>query len=431
MKTIIHLISKRLAGKTRARDDCLVEAAPCRDPGPRFASDGVNALKRIPLCFTVLFVSLLISGCGRRSQSPPPPLPTVSVVQPVEREVVEWDEYIGRLESPETVEIKARVSGYLDKVHFKEGKEIKKGELLFTIDRRPYQAEYDRAEAERQRAESQAELSKNDAERAKRLFTTKAISEEDFDTKTRGHASALAALKAAQAAEDSARLNLEFTEVRSPIQGRTGRAIVTEGNLISGGVSGAGATLLTTVVSQDPLYCYVDVDERSILKYLQLRREGKRESALDGPIPAEMALADDVGYPYKGFTDFVDNKIDPTTGTLRCRGVFPNPERALGPGFFARMRIPGSGKYPALLIPDRAIGADQTQKFVYVISAEKKIEFRPVKVGPMIDGLRIVKEGLKAGEQIVVEGLMRVRPGVIVETKPLEVLSAATKANER
>lgn len=388
-------------------------------------------MKRNPLCFTVISVSLFISGCSKRSQPPPPPPPTVSVAQPVEREVIEWDEYIGRLESPETVEIKARVSGYLDKVHFKEGKEINKGDLLFTIDRRPYQAEYDRAEAEHQRAESQSDLAKSDAERAKRLIATKAISEEDFDTKTRSYTSSLAALKAAHAAMESAKLNLEFTEVRSPIQGRTGRAIVTEGNLISGGVSGAGATLLTTVVSQDPLYCYVDVDERSILKYLQLRREGNRESALDGPIPAEMALADDVGYPNKGFTDFVDNKIDPTTGTLRCRGVFPNPERALGPGFFARMRIPGSGKYPALLIPDRAISADQTQKFVYVVNAEKKVEFRPVKVGPMVDGLRVVKEGLKAGEQIVVEGLMRVRPGVVVETKPWEAPASTTAANPR
>jgi RND family efflux transporter MFP subunit len=348
----------------------------------------------------------------------------------VEREVVEWDEYIGRLESPENVEIRARVSGYLDKVHFKEGREIKKGDLLFTIDPRPYQAEYDRAEAERQRAESQAELAKNDAERAKRLIATKAISEEDFDTKTRSHTSALAALKAAQAAVDSAKLNLEFTEVRSPIQGRTSRAIVTEGNLISGGVSGAGATLLTTVVSQDPLYCYVDVDERSILKYIQLRREGKRGSALDRPIPAEMALADEAGYPNKGFTDFVDNKIDPSTGTLRCRGVFPNPERALGPGFFARMRIPGSGKYPALLIPDRALGADQALKFVYVVDAGKKVEFRPVKIGPMIDGLRVVKEGLKAGEQIIVEGLMRVRPGVVVDAKPWDVPAQTATANK-
>ncbi len=382
------------------------------------------------LCFTALLSILFMAGCKRPPQQSAPPPPAVSVVQPVEREVVEWDEYIGRLESPETVEIKARVSGYLDKVHFKEGKEVRKGDLLFTIDPRPYQADYDRAEAERQRAESQAELARNDAERAKRLIATKAISEEDFDTRTRSHASALAALKAAQAAMESAKLNLEFTEVRSPIQGRTSRAIVTEGNLISGGVSGAGATLLTTVVSQDPLYCYVDVDERSILKYIQLRREGKRESALDQPIPVEMALAGESGYPHTGFTDFVDNIIDPTTGTLRCRGVFPNPERAIGPGFFARMRIPGSGKYPALLIPDRAVGADQSLKFVYVVGAGQKAEFRPVKLGPMIGGLRVVKEGLKAGEQIIVEGLMRVRPGMLVEAKPWDAPAQTAAADK-
>jgi len=340
--------------------------------------------------------------------------------------VVEWDEYIGRLESPETVEIRARVSGYLDKVHFKEGKEVRKGDLLFTIDRRPYKADLDRAAADYERVQSQAELAKNDADRAQKLILTKAISTEDYDTKLKTYTAALAVEKSAKANLDFTTLNWEFTEIRSPIGGRTSRAIVTEGNLISGG--GAGATLLTTVVSQDPLYCYVDVDERSILKYIQLRREGKRESALDKPIPVEMALGDEVGFPHKGFTDFVDNKIDPTTGTLHCRGVFPNPERALGPGFFARMRIPGSGKYPALLIPDRCLGSDQSQKFVYVVNAEKSVEFRPVKIGPMIDGLRVLKEGVKPGEQIIVEGLLRVRPGVVVEAKLWEAPAPAAAA---
>jgi membrane fusion protein, multidrug efflux system len=373
-------------------------------------------------------LTVLLVGCKKPSAPAPPPPPTVSVIQPVAKDIVEWDEYIGRLEAPETVEIRARVSGYLDKVHFKEGKEVKKGDLLFTIDPRPYQAEYDRAEAEHQRAESQADLAKSDAERAKRLIATKAISEEDFDTKFRTYTSALAALKAAHAAVDSSKLNLEFTEVRSPIDGRASRAVVTAGNLVSGGVSGAGATLLTTVVSQDPLYCYVDVDERSILKYIQLRKEGKRESALDKPIPVEMQLADEHDFPHRGQTDFVDNKIDPNTGTLRCRGVFPNPERVLGPGFYARMRIPGSGKYPALLIPDRALGSDQSQKFVYVVNAEKKVEFRPVTLGPMVDGLRVVKSGLKAGEQIIAEGLLRVRPGMVVDAKPWEAPAQAAAA---
>jgi multidrug efflux system membrane fusion protein len=366
-----------------------------------------------------LLLGLLFEGCGKHpSQTAPPP--AVSVVQPVAHDVVEWDEYIGRLESPETVEVRARVSGYLDKVHFKEGKEVKKGDLLFTIDRRPYQAEYDGADAEHQRAVSQAELAKNDFERAKKLIATKAISEEDFDTKAKTYAAAEASVMSAKAVEDSARLNLEFTEIRSPIDGRTSRAYVTEGNLVSSGISGSGATLLTTVVSLDPLYLYSDADERSILKYLQLRREGSRVSARDEQIPAEMELADETGFPHKGYIDFVDNRIDPSTGTMRARGVFSNADHSLSPGFFGRIRIPGSGKYPALLIPDRALGSDQAQKFVYVVNAEKKVEFRPVTIGPIIDGLRVVKTGLKPGESIIVEGLLRVRPGIVVDAKPPE-----------
>jgi membrane fusion protein, multidrug efflux system len=367
-----------------------------------------------------LLLPPLAGGCKKQAAPTSPPPPTVSVIQPIEREVVEWDEYTGRLESPETVEIRARVSGYLDEVHFKEGKEVKKGDLLFTIDRRPYQAEFDRANADHQRAESQAELAKNDAERAKRLIATKAISEEDFDTKTRTYASAQAAVRSAKAALDSARLNLEFTEIHAPIAGRIGRALVTEGNLVSGGLIGPGATVLTSLVSQDPLYCYVDVDERSVLRYLQLRREGRRVSARDAEIPVEVALADEQGFPHKGYVNFVDNKVDPTTGTVRCRGVIANADHSLGPGFFARLRIPGSGKYPALLLPDRAFGSDQSQKFVYVVNSEKKVEFRPVNIGPIIDGLRVVTGGLKPGEQVIVEGLMRVRPGVMVEAKPWE-----------
>ncbi len=350
----------------------------------------------------------------------PPQPPTVSVVQPVAREVVEWDEYIGRLESPETVEVRARVSGYLDKVHFKEGKEVKKGDVLFTIDPRPYRAEHDRADAEYQRAISQAELAKNDFERAKRLIGTKAISEEDYDTKSKTFSAAQAAVLSAKAALDLANLNLEFTEIRAPIDGRIGRALVTEGNLISSGVSGSGATLLTTIVSLDPLYCYADADERAILKYIQLNKEGKRESARYKEIPVEMELANETGFPHKGYVDFLDNRIDPATGTMRGRGVFTNADHSLSPGFFARIRIPGSGKYPALLVPDRSLGSDQAQKFVYVVNAEKKVEFRPVKTGPIIDGLRVVSSGLKPGEQIIVEGLMRVRPGIVVEAKPLE-----------
>src|SRR2546426_2076519 len=366
-----------------------------------------------------LLIALLFAGCGK-GVAPTAPPPAVTVVQPVARDVVEWDEYIGRLESPETVEVRARVSGHLDMVHFKEGKEVKKGDLLFTIDRRPYQAEYDRADAEHQRAMSQAELAKNDFERAKKLIATKAISEEDFDTKAKSYTAAEAAVMSAKATEDEAKLNLEFTEIRSPIDGRTSRALVTQGNLVSSGLAGAGATLLTTVVSLDPLYVYTDADERSILKYLQLRREGKRVSARDEQIPTEMALADETGFPHKGFVDFVDNRVDPATGTLRGRGVFPNEDHSLSPGFFARIRIPGSGKYPALLIPDRALGADQAQKFVYVVNAEKKVEFRPVTIGGISGGLRVVNSGFKSEDHITVAGQKRRRPRFVVDAKPPE-----------
>src|SRR3989449_11475088 len=258
------------------------------------------------LAIAALTFGLLVAGCGKHASKTASLPPVVSVVQPVAREVVEWDEYIGRLESPETVEIKARVSGYLDKVHFKEGKEVKKGDLLFTIDRRPYRADLDRAVADYERAQSQTELAKNDADRAQKLILTKAISTEDYDTKVKTYTSAQAAEKSAKATLDLAMLNWEFTEIRSPIGGRTSRAAVTEGNLVSGGVSGAGATLLTTLVSLDPLYLYGDADERAILKYRRLSQEGKRVSARNAGSPAEMALADETGFPHKGYMDFVD-----------------------------------------------------------------------------------------------------------------------------
>jgi membrane fusion protein, multidrug efflux system len=368
--------------------------------------------------FLTAVICLQFVGCSKPAAKIQPLSPAVSVAKPVDREVVEWDEYIGRLESPHTVEVRARVSGYLDAVHFKEGKLVNKGDLLMTIDQRPYKAEYDRAQAEYERSVSQAELAKNDAERAGRLIKTRAISDEEFDTRTKLYSSAQSTVKSARAAADLARLNLEFTEIRAPINGRIGRALVTEGNLVTSGISGTGATLLTTIVSLDPIYCYSDADERAVLKYRRLSAEGRRVSARDAEIPAEMALADELGFPHKGRIDFVDNQIDPGTGTVRARGVFRNPDQTLTPGYFARLRVPGSGKYQALLIPDRAIGSDQGTKFVYVVNSERKVEYRSVISGPVIDGLRVIKEGLKPGENVIVEGLLRVRPGIAVEVKP-------------
>ncbi len=365
--------------------------------------------------------ALLLTGCTRDAPSTAPAPPAVTVMLPLAREIVDWDEYTGRLEAVETVELRARVSGYLDKVHFKEGSEVKKGDLLFTIDPRPYQAIHDMAEAEQQRAASQTALAKNDFERARGLIAGNVISEEDFDTKAKTYAAAEAAAKSAEATRRAARLNLEFTEVRAPIAGRVGRALVTEGNLVSGGGAGA-ATLLTTLVTLDPVYCYVDVDERSILKYSRLAQSGSYTSARTGRLPVEMALADEEGYPHKGLTDFVDNRVDPSTGTMRARGVFANTDNRLSPGFFARLRVPGSAKYSALLVPDRAIGSDQAQKFVFVVNAQKAVEYRPVKIGALNGGLRVIVDGLAPGEPVIVEGLMRVRPGVVVDPQPTESL---------
>jgi len=367
------------------------------------------------------------AGCAKPAAPPAPPPPAVTVVPVTERDVIEWDEYTGRLDAVELVEVRARVSGYLDKIHFKEGREVKKGDPLFTIDPRPYQAEYDHDDAEYQQSQSRAELARNDFERAKRLVATKAISEEDYDTKSKAFTEAQAAVLSAKAARELAKLNLEFTEIRTPIAGRTSRALITEGNLVSGGVSGAGATLLTTIVSVDPVYCYVDVDERSVLKYIQLRREGKRVSARDQEIPAEMALANEEGYPHKGYIDFVENRVDSATGTIRARGVFPNPDRTFSPGFFARLRVPGSAKYPALLVPERALNSDQAQKFVYVVGADQNVQFRPVVLGALIDGERVVASGLKPGESVITEGLLRVRPGLRVNPQPPTLPVAAAK----
>lgn len=362
---------------------------------------------------------LLATACSKPPPAAVAAAPIVSTARPEIREIVEWDEYIGRLESPETVELRARVSGYLDGVHFKEGREVRKGDLLFTIDARPYRAELERAEAEAQRAQTQLELAINDADRAKRLIVTKAISEEEADTKFKSQSVAQAALRSSAAEVTLARLNLEFTEVRAPIDGRIGRALVTTGNLINGSAAGAQATLMTTIVSLDPLYCYGDADELSILKYLQLSREGKRESARDVNIPAELGLADEDGFPHQGYMDFVDNRLDPETGTIRARVVIENTDHRLSPGFYARLRIPGSGKYQATLIPDRAIGADQSQRFVYVIGEQHKVQYRPVTLGPMVDGLRVVKSGLGPADTFIVEGLMRARPGLVVDPRPM------------
>lgn len=374
---------------------------------------------------SVVLLCLLSAGCQKPTQTAPPP-PAVTVNQPAQREVTEWDEYPGRLDAVDMVEVRARVSGYLESVHFKDGAEVKKGDLLFVIDPRQYQADLDRAKADLTQAESHYELASNEQDRAERLLKTKTISAEEADARSDGKREAQAAIQSARAVLETAKLNMEYTHITAPIDGRIGRKLMTEGNLVNG--NQGQSTLLTTIVSMDPLYCYFDADEQSILKYQQLAREGKGDSLRDGKIEAELELANETGFPHHGVLDFVDNRVDPATGTLRVRGVFPNPapDRVLQPGFFARIRVPGSGKYNALLVPDLAIGTDQGQKFVFVVNDKNMVEYRTVKLGPIVDGLRVVRDGVKSNDWVIVNGLMSVRPGAPVNPTRAAIGSTAS-----
>ncbi len=375
-------------------------------------------------------LAVFSAGCGSpptnsaaREEAPPP----VTVATPEVRTVVDWDEYTGRLVSRESVEIRARVSGYLQEVHFKEGDEIAVDDLLFTIDRRPYQATVDRMVALVKSARSRAELAASELENVADLRNTRAISGEDYQRRAKAATDAAGLQAAAEAELRHAELDLEFTQIRSPIAGRVSDARVTKGNLVTGG--DRDSTLLTTVVSLDPIYCILEVDERSVLKYRQLYREGKRMMPQFGLVEAEMGLSNETGFPHEGHIDFVDNELDPTTGTIRARAVFPNPDKLMSPGFFARVRVPGSGSYEGLLVPDRAIGDDQGLPYVWVVDAENTASYRRIAIGPPLDGFRIVREGLEPNERVVIDGIMSVRNGQKVNPEPLAEPEQPTPGN--
>jgi membrane fusion protein, multidrug efflux system len=360
----------------------------------------------------LLFVGALGAGCGTEPPAPPP-APAVTVADVAGREITEWDEFTGRFEAVDAVEIRPRVSGYLRRVLFAEGKEVRKGEVLFEIDPRPYQADLAGAEAELERARSGAALAAREVERAQRLVTVQAISREEYDARVSAAAQGGSSVRAAQAAVAMARLNLEWTRVRAPISGRVSNAMVTEGNLVQAGPP--GATLLTTVVSLDPIYVYFDSDEQTFLKYGALARAGLRQSSHVAQTPVHLGLANENGgFPHRGYVDFLDNQLDPRSGTIRTRAVFSNRERLFTPGLFARLKLVGSGRYRATLILDRAIGTDQDKKFVLIVKPDSTVDYRPIQIGRLIDGLRIVTGGLVPGDRIVVNGLQRVRPGMKV-----------------
>ena len=379
----------------------------------------------------VLLVAVLymLEGCSHGESAVPsaPPPPPVSVAVVIQKQVNEWDEFTGRLEAIDKVEIRPRVSGYIDRIAFREGSEVNKGDLLFEIDARPFQTELNRVEAELARAKSQHELAQSQLRRAEQLLQQNFISQQAYDDRTSAGREAAANMKAAEAAVANARLNLEYTKVRAPVAGRVSRAEVTVGNLVTG-LGGPNATLLTTLVSIDPIYAYFEGDEQVYLKYGDLARTNARPSSRTTRNPIYLGLANEEGHPHKGYVDFVDNQLNPQTGTIRARAVFDNKDRVFTPGLFARLKLIGSGTYNAILINDRAIGTDQSKKFVLVVGADNKAMYREVKLGPVVDNLRVVKQGLKAGEVVVVNGIQRVRPGepVTPQKVPMDGAGEAT-----
>src|SRR6266536_1907864 len=354
----------------------------------------------------------LVAGCSRPAAHQAPPAPAVTVA-PVERkEVIEWDEFTGRIEPVESVEVRPRVSGYIQEVRFQSGQLVKKSDVLFVIDPRWHQAEFDRREAEYEQAKVRLDNARREADRTPQLLANKAISIEDSDARQARYQEARAGLLAAQAALDSAKLDLEYTQVRAPIDGRVSRALLTEGNYVSG-VAGS-STVLTTLVSVDPIYVYADIDENSLLRFNALAQARKLETNGDGKIPVELQLADEQEFPHRGYIESFDNHLNPNTGSILLRAVFPNADGRVVPGLFARIRVPLSERHPVLLVDERAIRTDQAQKFVLTLTSSNTVAYRSVNLGPVIDGRRVIRSGLEADEKIVVNGLQRVRPGMPV-----------------
>lgn len=362
----------------------------------------------------LLLLVMFLPACeqsGEQTAAAPPamPPPQVTVANPLVREVTDWDEFTGRLYAVKSVDVQARVNGYLQSINFKEGDIVNKGDLLYVIDPRPYKAVLDQSKAELSRARANLELAENDLSRAQRLYQSRAISEEELDSRSKQKQASLASLEAARAAVESAELNVEFTHIKAPISGRISRTRVTEGNLISGGTK--DSTLLTTIVSLDPIYVYFTADEQSVLHYTRMDMAGMRKSSRVAPNPVYLRLADEKDYMHKGHMDFVDNQIDMDTGTLRARAIVENPDYLLVPGMFADVKLLGQGPYEAILIPDAAINTDQTVKFVYVLGKDNIAERRQITAGSLHGDLRVIRSGLDKNDQVIIDGIQRVRPG--------------------
>jgi multidrug efflux system membrane fusion protein len=375
-----------------------------------------KALRQIRKLTHLLVLSVFctaFSGCNKPPPPPAAPPPPVTISKPVKKQIVEWDEYTGRTDAVESVDIRPRVSGYIDNITFKAGDRVEKGDLLFVIDPRPYKAALDQAEAQERQAQANQQLQEANFARQDRLRQTGVIAKEDYDTALSNKNQAAAQVLANSAAVESAKLNLTFTQITSPIRGRISREQVTVGNLVQ-----TDTTLLTNIVSIDPIYAYFNVDERAVLKYQQLVRQGKITDARLASVPVYLQLENEKGFPHEGVIDFINNQFNSSTGTLQVRGVFPNANAFLTPGSFVRVRVAGGPRHEAILVTDRAIGTDQGTKFVLVIDDQNTVAVKPVELGQEAEGLRVVRSGLTGDEQVIINGLVNARPGSKVTPQP-------------
>ncbi|MCS6095311.1 efflux RND transporter periplasmic adaptor subunit [Shewanella baltica] len=377
--------------------------------------------KPLRIMMLTAVAAFVLSACGEQTaqQGPAPSAPMVDVAQVLHERVTEWDEFTGRLQAPESVTLIPRVSGYIDSVNFKEGALVKKGDVLFRIDPSVFEVEVARLKADLVSALSAEQLATNDFERAHKLFDQKAVSAELLDTRESNKRQTAAAVASVKAALMRAELDLAYTQVQAPIDGRVSYANVTAGNYVT-----AGQSVLTSLVSTASMYAYFDVDEQTYLKYVKLTAEKKRNDPRAGDNPVYMALANERDYQHIGMVDFVDNAMDKQTGTIRVRASFDNEDNSLLPGLFARLRTAGSGAYEGILIDDKAVGTDLNNKFVLVVGADGLVEYRGVTLGEKVQGLRIVTQGLMAEDKIVVNGMQRVRPKMQIDPHMVEMVDS-------
>lgn len=387
--------------------------APCQPPTPTW----IRPLRQVNL--VAIFTLAMLTGCESAPQPQSPNIePGVKVAQALSETITQWDEYTGHLEAVNAVEIRARVGGYLEKIHFVAGSKVKQGDLLFEIDSKPYKAQLNFAQAELERAQSKQALARNDLARAEKLLNAKAIASEEYDARQKGLREATAATASAEANVYAARLNLDYTQIRAPISGRIGREMITIGNLIN---AGADAPAITSIVSTDPIYATIDVDERALLNYRRrAQHTDSHHTDLKGT-PLQLGLSDESDFPHAGRVDYVAPKANATTGTLSLRGVFANHDELLSPGFFARLRIQGGEAHPAMLLPERALGSDLAQRFVWVVTADNQLEYRSVTLGALVGGLREIKQGLKADDWVVIEGIQKLKAGIHVKPERIQL----------